>query len=253
MAAWATADCEHEKQSRSVHSRAATIRAERVALGGKPQHPPTREAAWMTSPVAIAITVEMDRGTAVDEEHTSNRIAAVSLSACACCACGRFRRARIPGHPSSWMSRRSAWSPRWPTARAPATARLRSCNKVEPCLRTLPWYVLSHLWANDKMGLDGTGWPAVLPSPCLQLPVRSTARGLSLVSSLQRAWFLGLGRFPPAPSPAGRRRYIVTNLQCPCTPHAGLHIPYMLPRLPYSRPHEPKHSPASFKSSTSNR
>lgn len=36
---------------------------------------PQRQAAWMTSPVAIAITVEMDRGTAaVDEVHTANRI-----------------------------------------------------------------------------------------------------------------------------------------------------------------------------------
>lgn len=42
-----------------------------MAGGGKPQHPPTRDTPWMTSPVAIAVTVEMDRGTAEVYKHKS--------------------------------------------------------------------------------------------------------------------------------------------------------------------------------------
>lgn len=143
----------------------------------------------------------------------------------------------IPDHPSIPSPGRSAWSPRWPTARAPATARLLTCNKVGPCPRSLPWYVLFHLWANHEMGLDGTGWAAVLRHPaCSSLFPHQHAACRSF--PLQHAWFLGLGPFPsssPLQRDGERQRlhyiYIVTNVQCPCTPHAGLHIPYMLPRL----------------------
>lgn len=101
--------------------------------------------------------------------------------------------AHCPKH-STWSSARSAWSPRWPTARAPAAARLPSCNKVGPCCRLLPWYVLSHLWANDKMGLDGTGWLLCFRHPACSSPARTSTRPVARFLQ-QHAWFLGLGPF----------------------------------------------------------
>lgn len=157
--------------------------------------------------------------------------------------------AHCPKH-STWSSARSAWSPRWPTARAPAAARLPSCNKVGPCCRLLPWYVLSHLWANDKMGLDGTGWLLCFRHPACSSPARTSTRPVARFLSPAARVVPRSRSILPAPSATvgGTSLQIYIALVLP-TP--AFIYPYMLPRLPYSRPHEPEHSPASFKSSTS--
>lgn len=86
----------------------------------------------------------------------------------------------------------------------------------------------------------------MLPSPCLQLPCPHQHAGLSLVPSLQQhAWFLGLG---PLSQLQEVHRYKSTSPSySPRRPSYTLYAP----TSPYSRPHEPEHSPASFKSSTS--
>lgn len=210
----------------------------------------------------------MDRGTASTKPHSCGFAAAV-------CARGLFRLPRMPdarmpgcqdprsprtqGHPSSWTSGRSAWSPRWPTARAPATARPRSYQQG----RTMspdPTVVRSspNLWANDKTGLgrdwDGTGrtgWAC-----CASVTLRATnslsasARGLSLVSSSARvvpSVSVHSQSSRPCPALQRRRRYGVHRYKSTMplySPRPPSYTPYMLPPLSYSRPHEPKHSPA---------
>lgn len=104
MAAWATADCERGKQTRSVYKSAAA-KAEQMTGGGKlQQHPPTtaRKAAWMTTPVAITSAEEMKRDTLV-EERTSivQRFRFLLRPAALLCMyqVDSSDNAGIPGHP----------------------------------------------------------------------------------------------------------------------------------------------------------
>lgn len=185
--------------------------------GGKLQHPPTtaRKAAWMTTPVAITTAEEMNRDTVVYRAHINRT--ALSRSAAASSAVhvvDSSDNAGIPDH-----AKHLGGPPGLPAGRQrvlPQPPVLRSCNKVGPCRRLLPWYVLFHLWANDKMGLDGTGWAAVLPSPCLQLPVRTSTRPVARFLSSARG-SSSVSVHSPAPSPLQRetdtqRRYS-TSLQ----------------------------------------
>lgn len=128
-------------------------------------------------------------------------------------------------------------------SRSRPSAQLQQGRTMLPAstvVRSFPTCGLTTRW--DWTGLDGCCASVTLPAA----PLPASARGLSLVSCLQRST---RGSSVSVHSPSSicySGRYIVTNLHRPRTPHAGLHIPVYAPTSPYSRPHEPTHSLASF-------
>jgi hypothetical protein len=259
MAAWATADCDHEKYTAGP-SISQSSNSQRRASG-----------RWWQA------TAPSHKGHAVDDKPSGNRrhrrngprhsrslqtqinrVAAVSLSAAPavhpgssdCPGCQAIRAAGPLCGPPGLPAGRQRVLPQ-----PPVLAAATRYNHVSGPYRGTfsPTCGLTTRW--DWMG---TGWAAVLPSPCLQLPVRTASAHQHAACCrsfpLQRAWF-GLGPSTPSSIPC---RGTLQQVHCykstmPLySPRRPSYTVYA-PTSPYSRPHEPKHSPASFKSSTSNR